>query len=95
MVLERARIPVAEGVEAALGPAGALEAALRGGEDYELCFAAPPGVVAAEGLGTEADVALTRVGRIESGAGVWIEETDGSSAPLLGGGYDHARGEGP
>jgi thiamine-monophosphate kinase len=95
VVLERARLPVAEGVEAALGPAGALEAALRGGEDYELCFAAPPGAVAVEALGTEAGVALTRVGRVETGAGVWLEEADGSSVPLLGGGYDHTRGEGP
>ncbi len=94
VVLERDRIPVAEGVEAALGPAGALEAVLRGGEDYELCFAAPPGAVAGAVLEREAGVALTRVGRVEAGSGVWLEEMDGSSAPLLGGGYDHTRGDG-
>ncbi|NJD20767.1 MAG: thiamine-phosphate kinase [Gemmatimonadetes bacterium] len=92
VVLERERIPLAEGVEAVLGPAGALEAALRGGEDYELCFASPPGRIDAETLAREAGVALTRVGRVEAGSGVWLEETDGSSAPLLKGGYDHLDG---
>lgn len=94
VVLERGRIPVAGGVEAALGPTGALEAALRGGEDYELCFAAPPGAVDAEALEREAGVALTRVGRVEEGSGVWLEEEDGSAAPLLKGGYDHTTGDG-
>lgn len=94
VVLERERIPVADGVEAALGPAGAMEAALRGGEDYELCFAAPPGAVAVETMEREAGVALTRVGRVEAGSGVWLEAADGSSAPLLGGAYDHTKGEG-
>lgn len=89
VVLERGRIPVPEGVVAALGAAGALDAALRGGEDYELCFAAPPGSVDADALGRVAGVPLTRVGRVEVGAGVWLEEADGSSAPLLKGGYDH------
>jgi thiamine-monophosphate kinase len=94
VTLERARIPVAEGVEAALGPAGALEAALRGGEDYELCFAASPGSVDREALERAAGVALTRVGRVEAGAGVWLEGTDGSAEPVLKGGYDHTASEG-
>lgn len=94
VVLERDCIPLAEGVEAALGPSGALEAALRGGEDYELCFAAPPGSVDPAALEPATGVALTRVGRVEEGSGVWLEEADGSSEPLLKGGYDHTAGDG-
>jgi thiamine-monophosphate kinase len=95
IVLEPSRVPVAEAVLEALGPQGALEAALRGGEDYELCFAAPPGSVDATALAAEAGVGLTRVGRVEAGSGVWLEGPDGSVAPLVGGGYDHTREEGP
>lgn len=94
VVLERERVPLAEGAAEALGPSGALEAALHGGEDYELCFAAPPGGVDAAALEPTAGVALTRVGRVEAGSGVWLEEAEGSSARLLRGGYDHAAGDG-
>ncbi|MDP2955763.1 MAG: thiamine-phosphate kinase [Longimicrobiales bacterium] len=92
VVLESARIPLGEGVADVLGDEEALDAALRGGEDYELCFAAPPGAVDPATLGTAAGVGLTRVGRVEAGAGVLLEAPDGSVVPLAGGGYDHLEG---
>lgn len=95
IVLEPERIPVAEGAAEALGPEAALELALRGGEDYELCFAAAPGPPDVAALAGEAGVELTRVGRVEAGAGVRLEERDGSVVPLVRGGYDHTRGDGP
>lgn len=89
VVLEAARIPVAEQVRESLGEEAALEVALRGGEDYELCFAAPPGSVAEHGPGERAGVSLRRVGRVEPGSGVWLEGRDGSVLRLERGGYDH------
>ena len=57
--------------EAGRGVPGALEAALTGGDDYELLFTAPP---AAEerlaALSRELALRLTRIGRIEPGTGV-------------------------
>jgi thiamine-monophosphate kinase len=50
-----------------------------GGDDYELCFSASAERRAAiHGIARDADVALTRIGRIVAGAGV--------HAPLAGGG---------
>jgi thiamine-monophosphate kinase len=92
VVLEAARIPVAAGVEKALGPEAALDAALRGGEDYELCFAARPGTVGEGTLDARMGGSLRRVGRVEAGSGVWLEHGDGSVVVLERGGYDHLGG---
>jgi thiamine-monophosphate kinase len=94
VVLEVGSIPVAGAARTALGEAGALEAALYGGEDYELLFASRPGAferAAAEGA---AGLPLTRVGRVEQGKGVWLERVDGSVVPVARGGFSHVE-EGP
>jgi thiamine-monophosphate kinase len=95
IVLEEQRIPVAEAARAALGDEAALETALRGGEDYELCFVAPPGLVDASALGARLGLPLTRVGRVEEGEGVWLQGADGSVRPAGRGGFDHFGGDGP
>ena len=97
-------ILAASGVGATLNvdllPAGAVlagcEAALRrrftaaGGDDYELCFTAPPAqreaVLAA---GRAAGTAVTRVGTIEAAPG--LRYTDGAGQPLslALSGFDH------
>lgn len=91
VVLEIARIPVAEAARDALGESAAMELALHGGEDYELCFAAPPGVVSAA-LVRATGVLLTRVGRVEVGEGVWLEGVDGVRTRSARGGFDHVGG---
>jgi thiamine-monophosphate kinase len=92
ITLEAARVPVSELAVESVGQAAALDLALHGGEDYELCFVTAPGALAAGWIG-EADraegVALTRVGRVEPGEGVWLEQPDGASARLARGGFDH------
>jgi thiamine-monophosphate kinase len=92
ITLEAAHVPVSELAVESVGEAAALDLALHGGEDYELCFVAAPGALAAGWVG-EADradgVALTRVGRVEPGEGVWLELPDGTSARLARGGFDH------
>lgn len=89
IVLEIDRIPVAAAATAALGPERALEAALHGGEDYELCFAAEADAFDAVELAGRLGVPLTRVGRVEQGTGVWLQAADGSVGPAGRGGFNH------
>jgi len=86
IVLETSRIPVQPGLTTSSGEG--LRTALQGGEDYELCFAAPAGRVDPAGFAARFDVPLTRVGRVEEGSGVWLEN-GGSLEPLERGGFDH------
>lgn len=99
VVLRSDLVPVHPAAREALSRAEALEAALSGGEDYELCFAAPPGLVSGGGaLVEEVGVPLTLVGRVEAGEGVWLDAGDGLAVPVGRGGYDHmspAPGAGP
>ena len=80
-LLEETRVPLAG------KGAGALEAALFGGEDYELLIAGPPQQVCA--AAGKAGVPLTRVGRV-TGAdeGIRIERADGVAEPLPRRGWD-------
>lgn len=92
VVLEGVRVPVAPDARAvAAGESDALELALAAGEDYELCFAAPPGVVdeLRSRFVERFSLALTRVGRVVEGQGVVLDRGDGEPEPLRGAGYDH------
>ncbi len=75
--------------------------ALQGGEDYELCFTAPPeaeGDVAAA-VGEATGTSVTCIGEVlPEEAGRWVQDLDGTDMPLRGKGWDHFRtdeGEGP
>ena len=81
------RLPIAETLTRQMGDTAAREAALRGGDDYELLFTAPAAsdgaiLAAAEQAGVE----VTAIGDVTPGAGV---ELDGEAVT---GGYDHFRG---
>ncbi len=92
IVLEPERVPVAPAALDVMGATDDARAlALNGGEDYELCFAAPPDrVEAVEGAFEQAfGLKLTRVGRVVVGAGVALLEPDGSVRPLKRGGFQH------
>jgi thiamine-monophosphate kinase len=72
--------------EAAGDPWGA---ALRGGEDYELCLTVPPArLAAALRAAARAGVALTPVGELTSRPGVRVIGPDGRRLPV-GRGHDH------
>lgn len=91
IVLEAARIPVHSAVHAAAADADdALALALHGGDDYELCFAAPPGLVeaAAAAFSLDFGIPLTRVGTVHAGSGTLLRAADGDIRPVAGG-YDH------
>lgn len=102
LVLEEALVPVHR---AAAATGAGLELALSGGEDYELCFAAPAGVV--EGVvadfTAEFDLQLHRVGSVLEGgrvvgglplrAGeVGLRRGDGTVELLQSSGFQHFQG---
>ena len=69
--------------------------ALTGGEDYEVCFTAPPGSVEEHlvPFWEAFSLPLTRVGRVEEGAGVYLQGPDGGIGPFEVGGFSHFRDE--
>ena len=85
-VIETAQVP--------LSPAGfradRLELALTGGDDYEILFTASPDAEAAiAALAGELSLPLTRIGRIESGAGVTAVNRAGAPIELISRGWRH------
>ena len=72
------------------GAGGDLNLALVGGEDYELMFTANPGteprILA---LGQELSVPLTRIGMVEAGTGVVLEDERGRRTDPGDAGFDH------
>lgn len=77
---------------AVAGDAARLALQATGGDDYELCFAAP--VAVRERILAAADVAgmpVTRIGRIVAQAGVRVIDRGGRALPLSGTGYEHFR----
>jgi thiamine-monophosphate kinase len=88
ITLEEERIPVAEAVRSAMGREEALDLALHGGEDYELCFVTDPDVVDTEDFERRFGVPVTRVGTVSEGEGVWLLRADGTREAIRGG-FDH------
>lgn len=69
---------------------------LTGGEDYGLCFCAPPEREGAlEALAATLGVTLTRIGEIEAGAGVRCLAADGSPFLPGSGAWEHFRDAAP
>lgn len=93
VVLEVARIPVDD---AARAEEDALELALGGGEDYELCFAARPGIVEPHVAAFQEHfgLRLTRVGMVREGSGVYLRDARGGETELRAGGYGHFKAKG-
>ena len=79
-------------VLAALPPPLQQECLLRGGDDYELLFSAPPSrrpdVLAAA---RDADVPVTCIGLVEAGAALVVVDAAGQPLPVAAGGFDHFR----
>lgn len=71
IALERERLPFSPPLAALADPQDACALALTGGDDYELCFTAPPRHAAAiAGAGADLGLACTRIGRVLAGQGV-------------------------
>ncbi|GGG89028.1 thiamine-phosphate kinase [Edaphobacter dinghuensis] len=90
--LEQAAIPL-HPLASKLSPAAALSAALHGGEDYELLFAAPASVRMPRQL---SGVPITRIGQFRHRQAtrplITLLEPDGSRATLEPQGWEHFSG---
>ena len=91
--LELSAVPVAKQALDALGAERAMEAALHGGEDFELCFVTDPGKVDPDEFERRFGLPLTRVGTVSEGEGVWLVDADGGSRRVERGGFDHWGGK--
>ncbi|MCA7023292.1 MULTISPECIES: thiamine-phosphate kinase [Stenotrophomonas] len=85
-VLQADAMPLSAALRTALGDAAALDCALRGGDDYELCFtAAPERRQAVQALAADLALPLARIGVIAEGRGVHCEGDAGAGRS----GYRH------
>ncbi len=67
-------------------------AIIAGGDDYELCFTAPPNSRdSIEDLQDVLGMPLSRIGQIKRGKGVSLLGGDGKAVKIDGRGYDHFR----
>jgi thiamine-monophosphate kinase len=74
------------------GQALVTKAILSGGDDYELCFTAVAGRKSEiEALSGQAELALTRIGRIVAGNAVVVKDQAGKPMSAKDGGFDHFR----
>ena len=72
------------------GLPGWLEAALGGGDDYELVFTAPEAATPAiECLGVELSLQLAAIGRIVEGSGLEVVDATGARLAVEGHGWRH------
>jgi thiamine-monophosphate kinase len=84
-----AALPVSPALAAHLGRDQALERVLGGGDDYELCFTAPPGARETIGAAFAAlGLPLVRIGRMVAGPGLRRLGARGERLPLPPG-YRH------
>jgi thiamine-monophosphate kinase len=68
------------------------QAALAGGDDYELAFTASASLrQEIDALAAQAGVGVTRIGTIESGAGVIVLDRQDKPIPFTESGFDHFR----
>jgi thiamine-monophosphate kinase len=86
-IIDADRLPLSD---VALGVPGAREAALTGGDDYEILFTAPAERRAeVEALAGRLDHPLTRIGAIRAGEGLEVVDAAGNRLPVRAGGWRH------
>ncbi|MCP5158989.1 MAG: thiamine-phosphate kinase [Gammaproteobacteria bacterium] len=84
------QLPLSPALAASLDPEAALGMALAGGDDYELCFTAPPEQTARlESLALHWDCRCTCIGVITAEPGLWLLRADESVFHLHRSGYNH------
>lgn len=67
-----------------------LHCTLAGGDDYELCFTAPPSArQAIQALSATLELPLTRVGTLTRETGIRLQDRHGAPVPFTGTAFDH------
>ncbi len=88
--LEFASLPTLPVVQNYLHEAAARDCVLAGGDDYELCFTAPPSQHnAVRAAAARTGTAVTRIGRITAEPGLSVVDANGQPLPFERTGYDH------
>jgi thiamine-monophosphate kinase len=88
--IDYAQIPTVAEVAHLKGDRLVREALLAGGDDYELLFTAPAGAsVQLDAISGRLGLALTRIGRVVSGAQVRVLDESGAIIDIGAGGYEH------
>lgn len=88
-LLELDHLPLSPELLSHAGEPRATELALAGGDDYELCFAVPPGRLAAwEALSSASGFVARRIGRLQPGHGVELRRA-GIPERFAHRGFDH------
>ena len=91
--VDLAALPRSDALDRKLGGAEralALQCLLAGGDDYELVFAAPPGVrERVAGAGRDAGVPVARIGSIVAGGGLVVNDEHGAPLAALPRAFDH------
>lgn len=92
VTLDIATIPLAGILTATRGSADVFRLALTAGDDYELVFTAPARKKAAVArAASAAGVRVTRIGKVNKGAGVEVMDLTGRPMTFAESGYEHFR----
>ncbi|HJN50951.1 MAG: thiamine-phosphate kinase [Pseudomonadales bacterium] len=84
------RIPLSGQLLAHVAGREALDYALSGGDDYELCFTAPEGQRSAiEQVAQDSGVTMTRIGKIVAGRQITCVDDSGNEVIAAARGYHH------
>lgn len=91
--IECEQLPLSAVLQAVVSREQAIQYALSGGDDYELCFTAPPQhhrqLMA---LSSQLGIAVSRIGQVSNGEGVECVDARGQVVPLAKPGYRHFSG---
>lgn len=86
-IIDTARLPLSPALRAL---PDAQQFALCGGDDYELCFTAPPERIAdVEQIARQLSVPVTEVGVITADQNLLARDASGALTPLAPGGFQH------
>jgi thiamine-monophosphate kinase len=88
-VVELPRLPCGEG-KGVVSEAKMLRLAATGGDDYELCFTAPPAARdAITALAGAADCSITLIGKVVAGSGITWLDAAGNAVDMPAESYQH------
>jgi len=88
-LLHEARLPLSDALRKTVGEERALELALNGGDDYELCFTVGQGNAGAiAAIARSADCPITGIGEIRQATGLFLN-SEGHEAEISAVGYRH------
>jgi thiamine-monophosphate kinase len=85
-VIDVDRVPLSEALQKTVGQEAALEFALGGGDDYELCFTSSDKSVVE--IGARLGIPVTRIGKVKKGSGLRCEK-GGERFSYASTGYRH------